>query len=627
MQRVIVPPKSEWDNLRQPLESGERQFIEYLDKHLNANWEIYIQPAFNGLCPDVIIVNPKVGICIFEVKNWNFDAIHYYSDYANNGKLHLKAQKGVEKPYRPENPVDKLLLYRKEMIHLYTPQLGTESGKRVLFCGLVFPSATQEQLSKAGIYSIFENRGRRIFNKENPYAKYFVISQESFYDDINNVFPKRLLDNKNSTMNDIVASYLKFWLIEPDANKEQRQPLQLDKKQLEFATTRTKSGYRRLKGPAGSGKSIVVAKKATHLLEQGKSVLVVSFNITLCNYLTDLAVREYSKARKEGVWLNFHYLCSRICIESGYDKEYNALFQNLKNDEFVDDNKLCALVEQCLDEGLFNEKYDAILVDEGQDYNPRWWNILRRLLNDGGEMLLVADSTQDIYAKNNLWTDDAMTDCGFSGRWSELNATYRLPFPVIPFVCDYIDTFLPNSNIIKPEPIEFDENDMFSSDASNAGNFQFRWINEINLDKSILRNHILEFEGVARSLNMAFADQTIITTTHNLGLQICEVLKSNGKRYTDIFSTDKLESRRKKQYFFKGAQTIKACTIHSYKGWESKALMIILDDLSFVECAYELIYVALTRIKKDDTSVIYVVCSDSRLFDFGERWHNKFNQS
>ena len=105
-------------------------------------------------------------------------------------------------------------------------------------------------------------------------------------------------------MNNIIANYLRFWLIEPDANQEQRTPLELDKRQLNFATTRTKSGYRRLKGPAGSGKSLIVAKKASHLLQQNKSVLVVSYNITLCNYLIDLAVREKSFQQMEFPLLN-----------------------------------------------------------------------------------------------------------------------------------------------------------------------------------------------------------------------------------------------------------------------------------------------------------------------------------
>ena len=627
---LISPDRSDWDILRQPLEQGERKFIEYLDSNLPDGWEIYIQPAFNGLCPDVIIVHPKVGICIFEVKNWNFDATNYYLHTTQNGKLHLRATTvGGDAEYKPENPVDKLLLHRKEMMHLYTPQLGTELGGKILFCGLVFPSATKEQLANT-IFPIFENRNRTLMNEEHPFAKYFVFCKEDFNDNIENTFPRKL-QSTNSTMNDIIASYLRFWLIEPDASKEQRTPLELNKKQIEYATTRTKTGYRRLKGPAGSGKSLIVAKKAANLLQENKRVLVVSFNITLCNYLTDLAVREYPRSRKEGAWLNFHYLCSRICIDAGYENEYHQLFQNKRNeDEFIDDNELCSLVEFCI-QTEFDKitTYDAILVDEGQDYNPRWWNILRKLLNKDVEMLLVADTTQDIYDTAGLWTDEAMKSCGFSGQWAELHETYRLPPTLFPLIYNYIEKFIPEKKIIKPEVPKNKNLDMFADDKNNAGNFKFRWINEDNFSFLTIKNHLNKFEEITRDLNMAFSDQTILSITHNFGLEICKALKSMNRKYIDIFSNDWKESRRKKQYFFKGSQSIKTCTIHSYKGWESRALMIFIEDISDTPNFYELLYVALTRLKDGATSAIYIVCTTKNqdLAQFGKAWDKYYTEN
>lgn len=624
--RIIQPPRNQWDKLRQRLEAGELTFIEYLDENLSEGWEIYIQPSFNGLCPDVIILHPIKGICIFEVKNWDFEAVKYTTKLANNGKLHLKAKKtGRSKEYFPENPVDKLLLYRKEMRHLYTPQLGTESGSKILFCGLVFPSATKEQL-KENIIPIFENRNRILFSKEMPYAKYFVLTKESLSEKINNSFPAKITRKyNNSNMSPVIADYLRFWLNEPEAPKEQRQPLELDKKQLEYALTRTKTGYRRLKGSAGSGKSLIIAKKACHLLQQGKTVLVATFNITLCNYLTDLAVRDYPRARKEGTWLNFHYLCSRICIEAGYEEEYNHLFENSKNGEFCDDNKLCDLVEDCLKEYAC-PTYDAILVDEGQDYNPRWWNILRKMLNDGGEMLLVADTTQDIYGTGSLWTEEAMKNCGFSGEWAKLNKTYRLPYSLIPFIRDYANAFIPKNNIILPEsPIE--EYDMFKKDNLDAGNLSFTWVNELLLTPDILKRHLENFEKAVMQQKLTFADQTILTTTHKIGMDICNVLDSKKIKHTDIFAEDWQEQRRKKQYFFKGSHAIKACTIHSYKGWESKALFIIIDKLEPSHHDAELLYVALTRLKGGSPCAIYILCTESNLIGFGNRWNTYYNKN
>ncbi len=53
-------------------------------------------------------------------------------------------------------------------------------------------------------------------------------------------------------------------------------------------------------------------------------------------------------------------------------------------------------------------------------FSASWWNALRKVCRPGGEMLLVADATQDIYGTARSWTDDAMTGAGFKGDWAEL---------------------------------------------------------------------------------------------------------------------------------------------------------------------------------------------------------------
>ena len=132
-------------------------------------------------------------------------------------------------------------------------------------------------------------------------------------------------------MNNIIAEQLRVWLREPESSKEQREPLNYNPQQLKFIKERTDSGFRRLKGPAGSGKSVVVAGRAATLLKEQKSVLIVTFNITLLNYLQDLAVREYPHIRKAATWINFHYLCRRLCYDAGLEREYAEVFINAKN--------------------------------------------------------------------------------------------------------------------------------------------------------------------------------------------------------------------------------------------------------------------------------------------------------
>ena len=88
-----------------------------------------------------------------------------------------------------------------------------------------------------------------------------------------------------------------MWLKEPSISAEQREPLKLNSQQEKFVNTRTNSGYRRIKGSAGSGKTVVLAAKAAKLFE-GKKVLVITFNITLLHYIQDLAVRWSAETKK-----------------------------------------------------------------------------------------------------------------------------------------------------------------------------------------------------------------------------------------------------------------------------------------------------------------------------------------
>ncbi len=239
--------------------------------------------------------------------------------------------------------------------------------------------------------------------------------------------------------------------------------------QREVATTRTQTGYRRVKGPAGCGKSLAVAARAlTHLAGEGKEILVVSFNITLLHYLRDLAVR-YPHPRESVVqgttWLHFHDWCKRVCQEAGMEADYRRLFGAPDPDDEEDDEErsdlfevnLPDLVGRALDKAADEvSRFDAILVDEGQDFNLTWWGLLRRVCHEGGEMLLAADITQDLYSRSCHWTDERMLGAGFRGDWFKLDGCYRFPRELIPHLRRFTEEFLSGSDINIPSEVQGD---------------------------------------------------------------------------------------------------------------------------------------------------------------------------
>lgn len=174
MQRVISPPLHKINQLRQPLTPGERLVLEVFNKYLPAYWEIYIQPYLNGLRPDFVILNPKVGLAIFEVKDWNLDAMEYSIVSRAGASPVLYGKKDGRKfSLQHQNPVDKIQLYNKEMQDLYCPRLDCKSGYVVTTTGIIFPFANEDDIERLFGQSV------AYYNKNNK--RYNPISGRSSY--------------------------------------------------------------------------------------------------------------------------------------------------------------------------------------------------------------------------------------------------------------------------------------------------------------------------------------------------------------------------------------------------------------------------------------------------------------
>jgi hypothetical protein len=278
------------------------------------------------------------------------------------------------------------------------------------------------------------------------------------------------------------------------------------------------------------------------------------------------------------------------------------------------------LVSKILNKKSFSA-YDAILVDEGQDFHPKWWDILRKLCKPDGEMLLVADMTQDIYGTSSLWTESAMLNSGFHGKWIRLKRTYRLPPGAITAVSKFATQFLPKNTIDIP---------------SQQGEFELepcylKWVHT-SPDKacSICVEEILSMLTEAKSI-VSIHDIVFLSVNHEFGLDVCYKLFSDtGIKAFHTYSLDSQESRRLKLVFYMGDARIKATTLHSFKGWETRLLIIYITHIASRE-DLALVYTALTRLKgHPEGSYLTVVSCAENLKDYAKstavwKYIEKFN--
>jgi superfamily I DNA and RNA helicase len=137
-----------------------------------------------------------------------------------------------------------------------------------------------------------------------------------------------------------------------------------------------------IRGGAGTGKTLLAMEKARRVVVDGGKPLLVCFNSPLATSLT-------RQAAKSHVVSTFHGLCGRLGgakVPRGADDTW--FFANAAT-VLTDAAELLAV----------DEKFDAIVIDEAQDFTDDWLAALQLLLRDptDGPVVLFLDNHQHLY--------------------------------------------------------------------------------------------------------------------------------------------------------------------------------------------------------------------------------------
>lgn len=142
-------------------------------------------------------------------------------------------------------------------------------------------------------------------------------------------------------------------------------------------------------GCAGSGKTVLAVEKAVRLANQGFRVLLTSFNKGLANSLR----AQLGELPDSLDIAHFHDLCTGLASKAG-------ISLNQRNDPKFFEEELPTALMNAADK-LPEERYDAIIVDEAQDFKELWWEPLQCLLHDpdNGILYIFYDDNQNIYTR------------------------------------------------------------------------------------------------------------------------------------------------------------------------------------------------------------------------------------
>lgn len=139
----------------------------------------------------------------------------------------------------------------------------------------------------------------------------------------------------------------------------------------------------RLEGAAGCGKSVAAAHFMRRTSEKGQRALYVCFNRPLADQLQDVFAQD------ENILVNtFHGLLADVLAELGGGPE----LPGNPGSEYFD-----GLVDAMYSADVpAHWQFDALVVDEGQDFKDDWWQVLRLFLAEKARVLWIEDPAQNV---------------------------------------------------------------------------------------------------------------------------------------------------------------------------------------------------------------------------------------
>lgn len=517
-----------------PLRNAERRVYEQLGKLTDKFTVFYSVPwqsnsinlgVMDGEA-DFVIVHPEMGIVVLEVKGGEISFDPTKKQWLTTGGIKIK------------DPVDQARKNHYALLAKLQKLPGWDKNRYInIGHAVCFPSVfVDEKILKPDLSrNIILDKGdlddlpiaiRRIFN-------------HLFGTNIKNGAPG---NDRIQIVERLLASSFKLRTpLSVEIEFEDSRLIELTETQmmaLSFLGDRKRVA---IAGCAGSGKTMLAIEKATQLNELGLNVLLTCFNISLANHLQKIL------SDKEITILNFHDLASELIKQTGFRVRSSS-----NEGEYYEVVLPEALLEASEETGPI---FDAIIVDEGQDFKENYWIALSALLKPNGYLYIFFDDNQNLYdgTKNFM---GLISELPFSLNQNCRN-TKSIHNVVMKFHNNPKDIVCKGPNGRPPELISYETEEDF-----------------LRLTQRLINNLVNEE-------HIRTADIAIITPR----TQEKSLLKS-GKRLGNFVLTNETPNR---------PNEILATSIHKFKGLERRVIILAELDNRFNYHADMVMYVGCSR--------------------------------
>lgn len=276
--------------------------------------------------PDFIILSPKRGICIIEVKDWIEFELDKGHAYLSNGVVEL-------------NPLTKCQDYRYNLYSILKkryPALKLQAHE--ISCHVVFTNvAPEHEITDVNVHTHYKDYKKTISFKSM--FNHASIEENDF-------------KHIQATLNPV-----KYISVKRERDYKDKLN-ELDELQISLVN-KSPYGHYVISGIPGSGKSIMLASRAIFLAQENPEwkILVLCVNRNLVNKIErDVKSRLENNTKIENVkFKTYHEFLRDDCLKAGLPKKTGGTYR--EEIEYLKNN--CEA----------KPNWDAILIDEYQDFN------------------------------------------------------------------------------------------------------------------------------------------------------------------------------------------------------------------------------------------------------------------
>lgn len=586
------------DRIPNNASAGEKRLFSILQR-LPDDYIVYYEPVIENRYPDFIVICPDMGLMVIEVKGWYPKQL--ISGDSNN--IVVAEQAGpvsLKHPVRQARDYMYLLMDKCKKSgtgHLLMNKDGEFANRFIFPFGhfAILSNITAEQLKThaAGDMTHIFSPEKTITRDVLDYWDNKLLTASAICSQLRKYFdPFWTIEKLTASQVDALRAIIHPEIIIeqptlPAFEQEIFNVKVLDLKQ-ENNARHIGSGHRLISGIAGSGKTVLLIARARMLSEAwpNAELLMLCYNVSFAAYLrhclgtcANLTVLHFD------AWA----ICNGITRDPHTNESNSSLGERLLN----------ALELGAKD----TSKYQAIMVDEAQDFDPSWFKCVLQAMRDpnDGDLIIVGDGYQGIYKNRKFtWKSVGINVPGGKSIYTkfDLDKNYRNSKEILGLATIFLNNGYQDTE-------DYSASDFKAIRQTNIRPCLVRSLNraeEVETAISAIKN-LLRGKWAGKAITPLCAEEIGVfypsagSSEKSMLLKLQDELKASGIESIWLSNPANLDFRKRVNQL-----GVKIQTINSAKGLQYKAVIILWADIlprDFGDITEDgerrLFYVALTR--------------------------------